>query len=136
MARFLRSQDRPLLVVVDQFEDVLRPVNARIRTCSTCCFRRQTRPTCGLPGVDLACRLPARLAVHSGFPHRLNERLYLLSPLTAEQMRQAVICPASAQGVGFEPGLADQILSDAADVPLPLLQFTLTKLWGTQRRGH
>jgi hypothetical protein len=45
-----------------------------------------------------------------------------------------VICPASARDVGFELGLADQILSDAVGGSVPLLEFTLTKLWGTQRR--
>ena len=48
-------------------------------------------------------------------------------------MRQAVLCPASARDVSFEPGLAEQILRDAAGGSLPLLEFTLTKLWGTQR---
>ena len=68
-----------------------------------------------------------------GFHTRLNERLYLLSPLTPEQMREAMEYPAAARGVAFEPGLVDQILSDAAGGALPLLEFTLTKLWETQR---
>ena len=135
VARFLRSQNRPLLVVIDQFEDVL----------ATSEHPDQDLLDLLLPppdAADAAVRLVLTLRADflpvlqsiPGFHTRLNERLYLLSPLTAAQMRQAVTRPASARDVGFEPGLADQILGDAADGSLPLLEFTLTKLWGTQRR--
>jgi WD40 repeat protein len=135
VARFLRSQNRPLLVVVDQFEDVLATGESPDQDLLDLLL-----PPPG--AADTAVRLVLTVRADflpvlqsiAGFHIRLNERLYLLSPPTAEQMRQAVIRPARARGVGFEPGLADQILSDAADVSLPLLEFTLTKLWGTQRR--
>ena len=39
LARFLRSEDRPLLVVVDQLEECWPLTDTRIKTCSTCCFR-------------------------------------------------------------------------------------------------
>ena len=89
------------------------------------------------------CRLVLTLRVEflaalqsiSGFHARLNERLYLLSPLTGDQMREAVERPASARGVAFEPGLVNQILNDAAGGALPVLEFTLTKLWETQHHN-
>jgi WD40 repeat protein len=68
-----------------------------------------------------------------GFHTRLNGRLYLLSPMTAEQLRLAVECPARAREVSFQPPLVDQILRDAESGALSLLEFTLTKLWETQR---
>ena len=68
-----------------------------------------------------------------GFHTRLNERLYLLLPLTPGQLRQVVERPAAARGVRFEQGLVEQILADAAGGSLPVLEFTLTKLWETQR---
>ena len=84
----------------------------------------------------LTLRADFQLVLQSipGFHTRLNERLYLLSPLTGQQLREAIVRPAEARGVSFEPGLADQILSDAADGALPVLEFTLTRLWKTQRR--
>jgi WD40 repeat protein len=134
LGRFLRSQNRPLLVVVDQFEEVLAADEPPDQDLLNLLL-----PPPG--ALDAATRLVLTLRADflpvlqsiPGFHARLNERLYLLSPLTAGQMRQAVTCPASAHGVGFEPGLADQILSDTADGSLPLLEFTLTKLWETQR---
>jgi WD40 repeat protein len=133
VAEFLRSEDRPLLVLVDQFEELLVAGE---------------RPDPGvldllLPSADAvedAARLVVTLradflrALQSipGFHTRLNDRLYLLSSPTTEQMREVVQRPAAARGVAFEPQLADQIVSDAGDA-LPLLEFTLTRLWETQR---
>ena len=134
VAEFLRSENRPLLVVVDQFEELLstdRPPDQKLLDLL-------------LPPPD-AFDAPWRLVLTlradfqptlqsiPGFHIRLNERLYLLSPLTTKQMRQAVERPAAARGVAYQPGLVDEIISDAASGALPLLEFTLTKLWETQR---
>jgi len=67
-----------------------------------------------------------------GFHPRLNDRLYLLSPLTRPQIADAVQRPAAARGVDFEPGLADHIIADATGGALPVLEFTLTRLWQAQ----
>jgi V8-like Glu-specific endopeptidase len=133
VAQFLRSENRPLLVLVDQFEELLatdeRPDQDFLDLL--------------LPPPDVAHIYRLVLTLRAdflpvlqsipGFHTRLNERLYLLSPLTAEQTREAVERPAATRGVAFEPGLVDQILSDATGGALPLLEFTLTKLWETQR---
>ena len=136
VARFLRSQDRPLLIVVDQFEELLAsgPPDRELLDLLL--------PSPG--AADEASRLVLTLRADflpslqsiPGFHTKLNERLYLLSPLTADEMRLAVTCPAAAREVSFEQGLADQILNDAAgrSLPLPLLEFTLTMLWKAQRR--
>jgi WD40 repeat protein len=135
MARFLRGEDRPLLVVVDQLEELLATTGGP----------DQDLLDLLLPEPDAAveaCRLVLTLRADflpvlqsiPGFHARLNERLYLLSPLTAEQMREAIVRPAAARGVAFRGGLVDQILDDAAGGSLPVLEFTLAKLWETQRR--
>jgi hypothetical protein len=115
LARFLRSQNRPLLMVVDQFEDVLATGE---RPDQDLLDLLLAPPDAADAAVRLVLILRADflpvLQSIPGFHTRLNERMYLLSPLTAGQVRQAVTCPASARDVGFEPGLADQILSDAA----------------------
>jgi hypothetical protein len=134
-ARFLRSVGRPLLVVVDQFEELLAgdqlPEPALLDLL--------------LPPAELAehaCRvvhtlradfLPPLLAV-PGVAPRLDQRLFPLSPLTEDQIREAVTQPAVARGVSFQEGLAELIVRDAAAGSLPLLEFTLTRLWHTQRR--
>ena len=135
VARFLRSENRPLLVITDQFEELLatgeRPDQDLLNLLLP-------PPEAADPAVRLVLTLRADflpvLQSIPGFHARLNERLYLLSPMTADQMRLAVTCPASARDVSFEPRLADQVLRDAEGGSLSLLEFTLTQLWGTQRR--
>ncbi|MEM1256243.1 MAG: hypothetical protein AAGI69_27720 [Cyanobacteria bacterium P01_H01_bin.21] len=51
--------------------------------------------------------------------------------LDANELREAIERPAALVGLKFEEGLVDQLLSDVLGEPaaLPLLQFTLLKLW-------
>jgi hypothetical protein len=87
VAEFLRSENRPLLVVVDQLEELLatgKPPDQNLLDLL-------------LPppdGTDPAWRIVLTLRADfqptlqsiPGFHTRLNERLYLLSPLTTEEM--------------------------------------------------
>jgi hypothetical protein len=136
VARFLRSEDRPLLVVVDQLEELLAaggPLDPGLLDL----LLPTPEATTDLYRLVLTLRadfLPALQSI-PGLHARLNERLYLLSPLTVEQMREATIRPAAARRVAFEPGLVDQIISDAVGGALPVLEFTLAKLWETQRHS-
>lgn len=61
----------------------------------------------------------------------------VVSPMTADELREAIELPARSTGVTFEPGLVDRILKDLATsaTPLPLLQMLLTRLWRDRRRG-
>ena len=135
LARFLRSMDRPLLVVVDQFEELLatgQPPDPQLLDLLLPPHDAADDPS----RVAITLRadyLPALLAV-PGIGPRLNQRLYMLSPLTEDQLRAVVERPATACQVGFDAGLVDQIVRDAGAGSLPLLQFTLTRLWETQQR--
>jgi sorbitol-specific phosphotransferase system component IIA len=58
------------------------------------------------------------------------------STLTSNELREMILAPAHQVGIDFEEGLVDTILADATDADgnaqtaiLPLLEFTLTKLW-------
>ena len=62
----------------------------------------------------------------------LAERsLLLLRPPEAEDLRSAIIGPASASGLRLEPGLVELVLRDAADEPgaLPLMSHALRATW-------
>ena len=133
VARFLRSQDRPLFMVIDQFEETLAD---GIRADQS--LLDLLLPPAGAAEdaarVVLTLRTDFLQVLQSipGSHPRLNDRLYLLSPLTGEELREAVEQPAIARGVGFEPGLIDLILDEATGTTLPVLQFALTRLWETQ----
>ena len=51
--------------------------------------------------------------------------------MTRDELREAIVKPAKAVQVEFEPGLVDTILDDVEKRPgsLPLLQFALREMW-------
>lgn len=61
-----------------------------------------------------------------------------VTPLTAAELRDAIEKPAQKVGLKFEAGLVDQLLHDVLGEPaaLPLLQFTLLKLWDRRARNR
>ena len=136
-ARFLRSEDRPLVVVVDQFEELLATGEHPDKDLLDLLLPAPDAVSdeCRLVLTLRADFLPALQSI-PGIHARLNERLFLLSPLTMQQMREAMVRPAAVRGVDFEPGLVEQILSDATEGALPVLEFTLGKLWETQRQKN
>jgi tetratricopeptide (TPR) repeat protein len=54
-----------------------------------------------------------------------------------EELKRVIAKPAERLGVHFEPGLVERILKDVEREPggLPLLEFTLTRLWQAQEAG-
>ena len=61
-----------------------------------------------------------------------------VTPLSAAELRDAIEKPAQKVGLKFEAGLVDQLLHDVLGEPaaLPLLQFTLLKLWDHRARNR
>src|SRR6185436_886803 len=61
-----------------------------------------------------------------------------VTPLSAAEMREAIEQPAGAVGLKFEAGVVDLLLQDILGEPagLPLLQFTLLKLWEERERNR
>ncbi len=67
----------------------------------------------------------------------LAERgLLLLTPMTEEELREAIEGPARVVGLILEPGLVDVLVREVAQAPggLPLLSHALAETWG-QREG-
>jgi hypothetical protein len=61
-----------------------------------------------------------------------------VTPLSANELRQAIERPAQVVGLKFEEGVVDALLRDILGEPaaLPLLQFTLLKLWENRERNR
>ena len=68
---------------------------------------------------------------------RVAAQQFLVSPMDADMLRQAIEEPARRVRLGFEPGLVDTIMGDIASEPgaLPLLEHALLELW-KRRRDH
>ena len=61
----------------------------------------------------------------------------VLGPMNGDELRRAIVEPARRQGVTFESGLVERLLTDIANEPgnLLLLQFALTLLWEKRKHG-
>jgi serine/threonine protein kinase/formylglycine-generating enzyme required for sulfatase activity len=88
----------------------------------------------GLPGVRLLATARGdfltRVAALPELGRYINAAIYLLTPLTPEGVREAIVGPARLQGVNFESEALIETLGTAGvEGNLPLLQFALAELW-------
>lgn len=87
------------------------------------------------PGLRILATLRsdrlARLSALRGFRDPLIRGLYLLAPLDERAIRDSIVEPARLLGVRFESDEMVNVLVEAGRAPgsLPLLQFTLARLW-------
>lgn len=72
-----------------------------------------------------------RIGYFPEFAQLVRRNLRMITSLHPDELRQIIERPAAAHGVVFEEGLVDEILKDIKGQPgaLPLLQYTLNKLW-------
>ncbi|MGW1674056.1 nSTAND1 domain-containing NTPase [Streptomyces sp. NPDC002324] len=133
------ADDPECWVVVDQFEEVF-----------TLCRDRAERDR--FLGLLLAARDPgsrlrvlisvrsdfyARCAEHPRLAEALHRNGLLVRPMTADELREAVIGPAQAAGLIVERTLTARIVEDVLDEPggLPMLSHALLETW-RRRKGR
>ena len=88
--------------------------------------------------VTMRVDFESKLALFPDLQQMFEKSILRLTPLTAADLRQAIEEPASQIGLKFEEGLIDNLLNDILGEPaaLPLLQFTLLKLWENRDRNR
>lgn len=133
--------DAPLVLVVDQFEEVFT-------LCSDDAVREAFVANVAwlaqAPGPRHTVILTMRTDFESfiarlpDFEPLFEQALVRVTPLNAAELREAIEGPAEMIGLKFEAGLVDILLQDILGEPaaLPLLQFTLLKLWQQRERNY
>ena len=128
-----------ILLIADQFEEVftLVPDDGLRERFINALIEAFPDPAQGVPpGICLALTLRADFynaaLRYRPLADRLQDHVENLGPMTRDELREAIVKPAEAVGVGFEPGLVGTILDDVQKRPgsLPLLQFALREMWG------
>ncbi|MFJ9633592.1 hypothetical protein ACIRU8_38460 [Streptomyces sp. NPDC101175] len=126
-------------VVVDQFEEVFtlcRDAGERARFIDLLLAARDAGS--GLR-VLVAVRADfyARCAEHRELADALRGAALLLGPMTAEELREAVVGPAQARGCMVERTLTARLVEEVLDEPggLPMLSHALLETW-RRRRGR
>ncbi len=72
------------------------------------------------------------------FQARFEEAAARITPMGAKELREAIEEPAKKIGLRFEEGVVEALLQDVLgeEAALPLLQFTLLKLWERRERNR
>ncbi|WP_343213398.1 bifunctional serine/threonine-protein kinase/formylglycine-generating enzyme family protein [Archangium violaceum] len=124
---------RALLLFIDQLEELITLAEPEQAERFALLLGELALPSAGVR-VLLAVRgdFLTRVCALPGLGDEAERGLYILRPLSAEGMREAIVGPARGQGVVFESDeLIQTLISSTAQGAgsLPLLQFALTELW-------
>ncbi|MFC9247406.1 trypsin-like peptidase domain-containing protein [Streptomyces sp. NPDC057136] len=126
-----------LLVVVDQFEEVLGLAPASADEFADL-FMGDPLPDTVRMLITLRADFLEPVLAHPRFGPEVGGHLHALAPLDPGRLREVVNVPVeSVPGVSYEPQLAERILADIGPGPgeLPLLGLTLDLLWRRQENG-
>lgn len=130
-----KEEETRLLLVADQFEELytLVPDPAlRKRFLDVLLALNGAKSTVLL--LTLRADFLGQALEYRPFADALQDHDIKLGPMTTDELRRAILCPAENAGVSFEPGLEERIVRDLEDESgnLPLLQFALTEMWDRQ----
>ncbi|WP_437926558.1 protein kinase [Sorangium sp. So ce291] len=131
---------RRILLFVDQFEELYTLGAApEERAAFVACLEGAADDASSPLRVLLAVRSDflERMAEDHGFAGHVTRWLSLLPPMGREGLRDTLTRPLEAAGYRFETAeMVEHMLSalEGTRSPLPLLQFTATKLWEARDR--
>jgi hypothetical protein len=140
LATLLGGQGQPpALVVVDQFEEVFTLATEPDRNALAANFGRLLEAGAGHRVVlTLREEFGSQVVKLDGIRSFRDRATYLMRPLGYEELVAAVSKPAAIVNLQFQPGIVDdlvkKVLGQAA--ALPLLQFTLRRLWDNRDRNR
>ncbi|XVS61247.1 hypothetical protein ACQPYE_23405 [Actinosynnema sp. CA-299493] len=130
----LRQAADDLLLVVDQFEEVFTLCPEADRGWLV----RALTHAAGAARVVIGVRADfyGHCARHPELLEALHRSQALVGPMSAEQLRRAVVEPAARQGASLENALVARLIADVAAQPgaLPLASHVLVETW-RRRRG-
>ena len=135
------TDNQPSVLVIDQFEETLQLCLDQEKRDA---FINNILGVIQSPGVPHRIILTMRVDFLKDFTHmekfypELNKATFFLTPLDASELREAIEKPAKLIGLKFEERLVDKLIKDVLgeEAALPLLQFTLLKLWDHRERNR
>lgn len=133
---------RRLLLVVDQFEELytLCP-DPEQRQRFVDLLVGAAAPSGGQTALAILLAVRAdfmgQVLSQRSLADALQGNTVMLGPMHRQELTEAIVKPAEAQGVRLQDGLVARLLNDVGQTPgrLPLLEFALTQLWERQENG-
>ena len=132
MVALRSSADSPLLVVIDQFEELFTSTDERFQKQFLDELLAQISEQHGPAAVvTLRADFYDRPLLYPAFAKIFLAAVINVLPMTADELEAAVVRPAERAGVAIEPALVATLIADTADQPgaLPLLQYALTEIF-------
>jgi Novel STAND NTPase 1/TIR domain len=123
-----------IVLVIDQFEEVFtlcKDERERSQFLANLVYASSVPEGQCMVLLTMRADFLPKCASYPDLAARVAAENFLVSPMDADMLRQAIEEPARRVGLRFERGVVDKILNDVADQPgaLPLLQHALLELW-------
>jgi len=131
--RVLPADNAPLLVVVDQFEELFThsPPDTTARFLDALVEAVHSDRSRVKFVLTLRADFYDRPLRHRGMGELLRIGTEVLTPMSPDELERAVSGPAERVGARVEPALVGELVAAVVDRPvaLPLLQYTLTEVF-------
>jgi len=132
---------QPEVLVIDQFEETFTLcLDNQIRQAFINNLLRVIQSSESSHVVILTMRtdFESRVALYSEFKQEFEKAQVRVISMDARELREAIEKPAELIGLKFEENLTNRLLEDVLGeaAALPLLQFTLLKLWENRERNR
>lgn len=134
-----RAPTGRLVIVVDQLEELFTICDDEAQRRAfidmvITAWRDPSSPVVVI--VALRSDFYGRVATYPQLSAAVVAHQTLLGPMSADELRRAIVQPAARTGFSLQPGLVETILDDVADEPgaLPLLSHALLETWTRRRR--
>ncbi|HET6560934.1 MAG TPA: BTAD domain-containing putative transcriptional regulator [Marmoricola sp.] len=127
---------RPVLLVVDQAEEAVTMCDDPAEVEEFFAVLTSHAPR-GRLVVALRADSFGALAAYADFARLVEQSLYVLTPMTADSLREAIEGPARLAGLRLEPGLAELLVADVEGQSgaLPHLSHALRQTWERREGG-
>lgn len=130
----------PVLLSIDQFEEVFtlsEPSERRNLFIDALYAATTSAGHRHMVVITMRSDYIERIQAHPEFAKAFEAGLTIIQSMQASDLRKAIVEPAARLGVGFEDGLVDKLQASVqgAEAGLPLLSFTLLKLWEARADG-
>jgi hypothetical protein len=136
LAQLAQAMPQRLVLVIDQLEEVFTVCRDELErqqffACLLGALEQANRKLCLVVGMRADFFSKCLESDYSGLASKIQAHLVTVSPMTMEELEQAITEPAHQVGLEVEQELTRQMLADVKQSPgsLPLLQYTLTELW-------
>ena len=144
LAELLKHTDnQPSVLVIDQFEEMFTLCLDEVKRQA---FIGNLLEVIQFSDIShrvvltMSSEFEDRVAKFSAFDSLFKKGRVQVLSLGADELREAIEKPANDKSVGlkFEEGVVNKLIQDVLgeDSALPLLQFTLLKLWGERERNR